>query len=102
MICPLAFGSTGTKPIDADCLREDALLAPGVQRWSDVELGGIEPIDDLDLWLATVVDSFGLVIANKAAIDSGRLPAAARHLLARATDQMAVVPGTPAALRIIR
>ncbi|MGH3888787.1 MAG: methyltransferase, FxLD system [Pseudonocardiaceae bacterium] len=66
-----------TLPVDADRLR-DALFAPRVQRWSGVELGGVEPIDDLDLWLATVVDGFGLLTANKAAIDSGRLPAAAR------------------------
>lgn len=66
-----------TLPVDADRLR-DALFAPRVPRWSGVELGGVEPIDDLDLWLATVVDDFGLLTANKTAIDSGRLPAAAR------------------------
>ncbi|MGH3684570.1 MAG: methyltransferase, FxLD system [Pseudonocardiaceae bacterium] len=65
-----------TLQVDADRLR-DALRAPRVQRWSGVELGGVEPIDDLDLWLATVVDGFGLLTADKAAIDSGRLPAAA-------------------------
>ncbi|MGH3692828.1 MAG: hypothetical protein ACRDRX_02290 [Pseudonocardiaceae bacterium] len=59
--------------MDADRLRE-ALFAPRVQRWSGVELGGVEPIDDLDLWLATVVDGFGLLTANKTVIDSGRLP----------------------------
>ncbi len=64
-------------PVNADRLR-DALFAPRVQRWSGVDLGGVEPIDDLDLWLATVVDGFGLLTANKAAIASGRLPAAAR------------------------
>ncbi|MGH3940027.1 MAG: hypothetical protein ACRDTG_15625 [Pseudonocardiaceae bacterium] len=73
----VTLGVDETLPVDADLLR-DALFAPRVQRWSGVELGGVEPIDDLDLWLATVVDGFGLLTASKAAIDSGRLPAAAR------------------------
>ncbi|MGQ0773729.1 MAG: methyltransferase, FxLD system [Pseudonocardiales bacterium] len=60
----------GKQPVDVDRLRE-ALFAPRVERWSGVELGGVEPIDNLDLWLATVVDDFGLLTATKDAIDSG-------------------------------
>lgn len=63
--------------VDPDRLRE-ALFTPRVQRWSGVVLGGVEPIHDLDLWLATVVDCFGLLTANKDTIDSGLLPASAR------------------------
>jgi protein-L-isoaspartate(D-aspartate) O-methyltransferase len=65
------------QPVDADRLRE-ALFQPRVQRWSGVELGGVEPIDNLDLWLATVVDGFGLLTAKKHAIDSGLVASSAR------------------------
>lgn len=65
------------QPIDVDRLR-DALFAPRVERWSGVELGGFEPIDNLDLWLATVADDFGLLMAKKDAIDSGLVAASAR------------------------
>jgi len=60
----------GEQPADADRLR-DALLGPRVERWSGVEGGPTEPFDDLDLWVATVVDDFGLLTATKEAIDSG-------------------------------
>ncbi len=60
----------GEQPVDADHLR-DALLGPRVERWSGVEGGRTEPFDDLDLWIATVVDDFGLLTATKEAIDSG-------------------------------
>ena len=65
------------QPVNADRLRE-ALFAPRVERWSGVELGGVEPIDNLDLWLATVVDDFGLLTAKKDAIDSGLVAKSAR------------------------
>ena len=65
------------QPVDADRLR-DPLFAPRVERWSGVELGGFEPIDNLDLWLATVVDDFGLLTAKKDAIDSGLVATSAR------------------------
>ncbi|MGH3868281.1 MAG: methyltransferase, FxLD system [Pseudonocardiaceae bacterium] len=67
----------GQQPVDADRLRE-ALGSPRAERWSGVELGGVEPIDNLDLWLATVVDVFGLLSAKKEAIDSGFVAASAR------------------------
>ncbi len=60
----------GEQPVDADRLR-DALLSPRVERWSGVEGGPTEPFDDLDLWVATVVDDFGLLTATTEAIDSG-------------------------------
>lgn len=63
--------------IDADRLRE-ALFAPRAERWSGVEVYGFEPIDNLDLWLATVVDDFGLLTATKDAIDGGLVAASAR------------------------
>jgi len=60
----------GEQPVDADRLR-DALFGPRVERWSGMELGEGEPLHDLDLWIATVVEDFGLLKATKEAIDSG-------------------------------
>jgi protein-L-isoaspartate(D-aspartate) O-methyltransferase len=60
----------GEQSVDADRLR-NALLGPRVELWSGVEGGRTEPFDDLDLWVATVVDNFGLLTATKEAIDSG-------------------------------
>ncbi|MDQ3578970.1 MAG: methyltransferase, FxLD system [Actinomycetota bacterium] len=48
-----------------------ALATPPVQRWSGVLVGGFEPFDELDLWLATVIDDFALLAAKKDAIDAG-------------------------------
>jgi len=67
----------GEHQVDADRLRE-ALAEPRVERWSGVEVGGFEPFDELDLWLATVVDEFGLLAAKKTAIDSGLVAASTR------------------------
>ncbi|MGH3854964.1 MAG: hypothetical protein ACRDR6_16015 [Pseudonocardiaceae bacterium] len=36
-----------------------------------MDFGGGEPLHDLDLWIATVVDDFGLLTATTEAIDSG-------------------------------
>jgi protein-L-isoaspartate(D-aspartate) O-methyltransferase len=67
----------GEQPVDGDGLR-DALASPRVERWSGVEVGGTEPFDDLDLWLATAADGFSLLTATKEAIDSGLVTASAR------------------------
>lgn len=67
----------GAHQLDADRLRE-ALHSPRVERGSGVEVGGFEPFDELDLWLATAVDDFGLLVAKKTAIDSGLVAASAR------------------------
>jgi protein-L-isoaspartate(D-aspartate) O-methyltransferase len=67
----------GEQPVDSDGLR-DALASPQVERWSGVEVGGTEPFDDLDLWLATAADGFGLLTATKEAIDGGLVTASAR------------------------
>ncbi|HEU0089273.1 MAG TPA: methyltransferase, FxLD system [Pseudonocardiaceae bacterium] len=62
----------GEQPVDVDRLR-DALLGPRVERWSGLEFGAGEgePLHDLDLWVATMVNDFGLLTATKEAIDSG-------------------------------
>jgi protein-L-isoaspartate(D-aspartate) O-methyltransferase len=60
----------GQQQVDVNVLR-DALLSPRVEAWSGVMIGGREPFDDLDLWLATAVDDFCLLAAKKASIDSG-------------------------------
>lgn len=67
----------GAHQVDADPLR-DALFGPRVERWSGVQVGGFEPFDELDLWLATAVDDFGLLAAKKTAIDSGLVAASTR------------------------
>lgn len=67
----------GLDKLDADRLR-DALFQPKVERWSGVEVGGVEPFDELDMWLASVVDDFGLLAAKNEAIDSGLVAASAR------------------------
>jgi len=63
--------------VDAGLLR-DALFEPRVERWSEVEVGGFEPFNDLDLWLATAVANFCLLTARKAVIDSGLVASTAR------------------------
>jgi protein-L-isoaspartate(D-aspartate) O-methyltransferase len=60
----------GEQSVDAEGLR-DALVSPRVERWSGMEFGAGEPLHDLDLWVATVVDDFGLLTATQEAIDSG-------------------------------
>lgn len=56
--------------VEADRLRE-ALSQPRVEEWSNVTVGGMEPFDDLDLWLATSFTNFCLLTAEQEAIDSG-------------------------------
>ncbi len=68
----------GDHPVDADRLR-DGLHGARVERWSGVEIGGFEPLDDLDLWLATAVDDFALLTATNDVIDSGLVAASARR-----------------------
>ncbi len=63
--------------VDADRLR-DALSQPRVERWSGVQIGGMEPADDLDLWLGSVVTNFCLLAAKEAAIERGIAPRGAR------------------------
>jgi protein-L-isoaspartate(D-aspartate) O-methyltransferase len=48
-----------------------ALHQPRVERWSGVTVGGFEPFDNLDLWLATVLDGFVLLTANPRARERG-------------------------------
>ncbi|MGH3621613.1 MAG: methyltransferase, FxLD system, partial [Sciscionella sp.] len=85
----------GDQQVDADALR-DALAAARVEHSSGVEVGGFEPFDDLDLWLATALDDFGLLVAKDAALDAGLSP----HPLGWAPRPpwRAVVP-SPTALR---
>src|SRR5690606_9528413 len=52
--------------VDADRLQE-ALSSPRVERWSQVRFGGMEPFDDLELWLATTEPGYGFLSAKKPA-----------------------------------
>lgn len=66
----VALRIDGDSVIDTESLRA-ALNAPRVVLPSGVEVGGFEPADDLDLFLATALDDFGLLVATPAAIESG-------------------------------
>ncbi|TQN33506.1 protein-L-isoaspartate(D-aspartate) O-methyltransferase [Haloactinospora alba] len=53
-----------------------ALPEAGVQAWSQVTMGRGLPYDDLDLWLATVLDNYALLVASRAARDRGLVTSA--------------------------
>ncbi|MEC3974281.1 methyltransferase, FxLD system [Amycolatopsis sp. H20-H5] len=63
--------------VDADALRE-ALSVPRVVRESGVEVGGFESFDELDLFLATALDDFGLLVAKSEMIEAGVVERSAR------------------------
>ncbi|MPZ67708.1 MAG: hypothetical protein GEU83_20195 [Pseudonocardiaceae bacterium] len=65
----------GAIPVHPDRLG-DALSQPPVERWSGVEIAGMTPADDLDLWLGTAVTNFGLT--TDAAIERCLAPRGAR------------------------
>ncbi|MGW0827742.1 methyltransferase, FxLD system [Streptomyces sp. NPDC002845] len=60
---------------DTERLRE-AMAQPHAEVWSKVTIGGMEPFDNLDLWLATVLPDFALLTATVAARDKGLVPSA--------------------------
>jgi protein-L-isoaspartate(D-aspartate) O-methyltransferase len=60
----------GEHSLSADLLSA-ALAQPQVERWSGVTVGGMEPFDDLDFWLATTLPQFGILLAQPAAVDAG-------------------------------
>ncbi|GAB2994177.1 methyltransferase, FxLD system [Saccharothrix stipae] len=58
-------------PADTDPeLLAEALRGPRTEAWSGVEVGGTEPFDDLDLFLATRPDRFGLLQALQSAVEA--------------------------------
>ncbi|MEV6639695.1 methyltransferase, FxLD system [Amycolatopsis sp. NPDC051371] len=73
----VALRVDGDQVVDADALR-DALSLPQVVRESGVEVGGFESFDELDLFLATALDDFGLLVATPEAIESGLVQRSAR------------------------
>ncbi|HEY8532939.1 MAG TPA: methyltransferase, FxLD system [Micromonospora sp.] len=60
----LWFDEDDAPDVDGEVLRA-ALHQPRVERWSGVQIGGIEPFDGLLLWLATRIDRFGLITTNR-------------------------------------
>ncbi|MCH7229971.1 methyltransferase, FxLD system [Glycomyces sp. L485] len=58
------------QPVEAESLQK-ALEAPRQETWSGVTVGGMEPWDDLDMWLATVAGSYGYLTATDRGLDSG-------------------------------
>jgi protein-L-isoaspartate(D-aspartate) O-methyltransferase len=63
--------------VDIAALRA-ALSGPRIELDSGVEIGGTEPFDDLELWLASQADVFASIRAEKPAIDSGLVAPSAR------------------------
>lgn len=66
----IALRLDGRQTADGKALSA-ALTAPRVVRPSGVQVGGFEPFDELDLFLATALDDFGLLVATPAGIDTG-------------------------------
>lgn len=62
---------------DEDALRA-ALRGPRLEVSSGVEVGGLEAFDDLDLFLASKLDGFGMLVATPAMIESGLVEKATR------------------------
>lgn len=56
----------------------NALSLPQVVRESGVEVRGFESFDELDLFLATALDDFGLLVAKPEAIEAGLVERSAR------------------------
>ena len=56
--------------VDGDALRK-ALQQPHVEAWTGTTVGGYEPFDDLDLWLATVLTDYALLTATPHARERG-------------------------------
>lgn len=56
--------------VDVEALRA-ALASPRQEMWSGVTVGGEEPTDNLDLWLATVLDGHARLTATIGARDKG-------------------------------
>ena len=48
-----------------------ALTPPRAEVWSGVRIGGMESLDNLDLWLASVLPGFALLTAARGARESG-------------------------------
>jgi protein-L-isoaspartate(D-aspartate) O-methyltransferase len=66
----IALRVDGDGPVNGEALSR-ALRSARVVRASGIEVGGVEPHDDLDLYLATTLDDFGLLMATSAAIATG-------------------------------
>lgn len=58
------------QPVEAEALSA-ALEAPRHEAWSGVRVGGMEPWDDLDLWLASNARSYGYLTATDKGLATG-------------------------------
>ncbi|WP_197034664.1 methyltransferase, FxLD system [Glycomyces sp. NRRL B-16210] len=74
------------QPVEAGPLRQ-ALTQPRIEAWSGVRVGGMEPWDDLDMWLATVASAFGYLTATDAGWDSGLVTLSRRWGMAAIWDR---------------
>ncbi|MDA1359740.1 methyltransferase, FxLD system [Glycomyces luteolus] len=58
------------QPVEAEPLRL-ALEGPQHESWSGILVGGMEPWDDLDMWLATVSPTYGYLTATDQGMATG-------------------------------
>lgn len=73
----IALRVDGDQPVNGEAL-STALASPRVVHGSGIEVGGTESYDDLDLYLATMLDDFGLLMATQAAIATGAVEKSTR------------------------
>ncbi|WP_436499603.1 methyltransferase, FxLD system [Actinokineospora sp. HUAS TT18] len=73
----VALRVDGGHDVDVAGLRA-SLSMPRAERWSGVEIGGLESFDGLDLWVAGAAEEFALLVATDAARESGLVPAGTR------------------------
>lgn len=74
------------QPVEAEALRA-ALEAPRHESWSGVRVGGMEPWDDFDLWLATKARSYGYLTATDNGLATGLVTLALRWGMSAVWDQ---------------
>ncbi|QSB06450.1 methyltransferase, FxLD system [Natronoglycomyces albus] len=74
------------QPVEAVCLRR-ALESDRVDQWSGVTVGGMVAWDDLDMYLATRLHSYGYLTASDEGIASGRVNLALRWGMSATWDR---------------
>jgi protein-L-isoaspartate(D-aspartate) O-methyltransferase len=74
------------QPVEAEALRL-ALEGPRHESWSGILVGGMEPWDDLDMWLATVSPSYGYLTATDQGLSTGLVTLTLRWGMSAVWDQ---------------
>ncbi|MCD0446282.1 methyltransferase, FxLD system [Glycomyces sp. A-F 0318] len=74
------------QPVEAEPLGL-ALEGPRCEAWSGVLVGGMEPWDDLDMWLATVAPTYGYLTATDQGLSTGLVTLTLRWGMSAVWDQ---------------